>query len=31
MKIIVVADNDWCIGKNGKLLAYLPSDMKFFK
>ena len=31
MKIIVAVDNDWCIGKNGKLLAYLPADMKFFK
>ena len=31
MTIIVAADNDWAIGKNGKLLAHLPADMKFFR
>ncbi len=31
MNIILVADNDWAIGRNGKLLARLPADMKRFK
>ena len=29
--MIVAADNDWCIGKNGQLLAHIPEDMKFFR
>lgn len=27
---ILVADNDWAIGRNGGLLARLPEDMKHF-
>ena len=28
MTIILAADNDWAIGKNGGLLADIPEDMK---
>ena len=31
MKAIVVADENWGIGKDGKLLAHLPGDLKYFK
>jgi dihydrofolate reductase len=31
MDLIVAADNKWGIGKNGGLLASLPTDMKYFK
>ncbi|MGN0650659.1 MAG: dihydrofolate reductase [Oscillospiraceae bacterium] len=31
MTIILVADNDWAIGKDGGLLARLPEDMKHFR
>lgn len=31
MTIILVADNNWAIGKNGNLLARLPEDMKRFR
>ena len=31
MTIILAADNDWAIGRDGGLLARLPEDMKFFK
>lgn len=31
MTLILVADNDWAIGKNGDLLARLPEDMKRFR
>lgn len=31
MSAILVADNDWAIGRNGNLLARLPEDMKHFK
>ena len=31
MTIILVADNDWAIGKNGGLLTNLPADMKHFR
>lgn len=31
MKAIVVADKNWGIGKNNKLLTHLPGDLKFFK
>ncbi len=31
MTIILVADNDWAIGKNGDLLTRLPADMKRFR
>ncbi len=31
MKLILAADNDWAIGREGGLLARLPEDMKFFR
>ena len=31
MTIILVADNDWAIGRDGGLLARLPEDMKRFR
>ncbi len=31
MTIILAADNDWAIGKDGGLLAHIPEDMKFFR
>lgn len=31
MTIILAADNDWAIGKDGGLLADIPEDMKFFR
>ena len=31
MTIILVADNDWAIGKSGGLLTSLPADMKHFR
>lgn len=31
MEIIVAADENWAIGRNGALLWHLPEDMKFFK
>lgn len=31
MKLIVAVDKNWAIGKNGNLLAHIPSDMKHFK
>lgn len=31
MNIIVVADKNWAIGKNNKLLVSIPQDMKFFR
>lgn len=31
MTIILAADCDWAIGKNGTLLAHIPADMKFFR
>jgi dihydrofolate reductase len=31
MDLIVAADNSWGIGKNGGLLAHIPTDMKYFK
>ncbi len=31
MTLILAADNDWAIGKNGNLLARLPADMKRFR
>ena len=31
MTVILVADNDWAIGKDGGLLARLPEDMKHFR
>lgn len=31
MRTIVAVDNNWGIGKDGKLLVYLPGDLKYFK
>lgn len=31
MNLIVAVDNKWGIGRNGKLLASIPGDMKYFK
>ena len=31
MNLIVAADSKWGIGKNGGLLADLPTDMKYFR
>ncbi len=31
MTLILAADCDWAIGKDGNLLAHIPEDMKFFK
>lgn len=31
MKLILSADHDWAIGKDGALLADIPEDMKFFR
>ena len=31
MTLILSADCDWAIGKDGNLLAHIPEDMKFFK
>ena len=31
MNMIVAADRNWGIGKNGELLTHLPGDLKYFK
>lgn len=31
MKLIVAVDRNWAIGNEGKLLASIPEDMKFFR
>lgn len=31
MKLILAADHDWAIGKDGDLLANIPEDKKFFR
>ena len=31
MNLIVAVDKNWGIGKDGKLLTYIPEDLKFFK
>ncbi len=31
MTIILAADCDWAIGRDGGLLAHIPADMKFFR
>lgn len=31
MKAIVIVDKNWGIGREGKLLAHLPGDLKYFK
>ena len=31
MKAIVIVDNNWAIGCDGKLLVHLPEDLKYFK
>ncbi len=31
MDLIAAADNNWAIGKEGKLLCHLPGDLKYFK
>lgn len=30
MKLIVAADRNWAIGKDGQLLVRIPADMKYF-
>lgn len=31
MKLIAAVDNNWAIGRNGKMLVSIPEDMKFFR
>jgi dihydrofolate reductase len=31
MKSIVAVDQNWAIGREGKLLAHLPGDLKYFR
>lgn len=31
MNLIVAVDNKWGIGRDGRLLAHVPGDMKFFR
>lgn len=31
MNLIVAVDKEYCIGKDNKLLTYLPKDLEFFK
>ncbi len=31
MKLIAVADKNWGVGKDNKLLCHLPGDLKYFK
>lgn len=31
MKLIVAADKNWAIGREGNLLCHLPGDLKYFK
>ncbi len=31
MKLIAAVDNNWAIGRNGRLLVSIPEDMKFFR
>ena len=31
MKLILAADRNWAIGKDGGLLCHLPGDLKYFK
>ena len=31
MNLIAAVDNNWGIGKDGKLLTSIPKDMKFFR
>lgn len=31
MTVILAADNDWAIGRDGGLLTNVPEDMKFFR
>lgn len=31
MNLIVACDEKWGIGKDGKLLCYIPTDLKYFK
>ena len=31
MKIIVAADKNWAIGREGELLCHIPGDLKYFK
>ena len=31
MKAIAAVDKNWGIGKDGKLLAHLPGDLKYFR
>jgi len=31
MKLIAAVDNNWAIGRNGRLLVSIPEDMKLFR
>lgn len=31
MKLILAADENWAIGKDGQLLCHIPGDLKYFK
>lgn len=31
MKLILAADKNWAIGKDGDLLCHIPGDLKYFK
>ena len=31
MKIIVAADKNWAIGREGELLCHIPGDLKYVK
>ena len=31
MNLIVAVDNNWAIGRKGKLLVSIPNDMKHFR
>ena len=31
MKLILAADENWAIGRDGGLLCHIPGDLKYFK